>query len=191
MKLLRNRKRLAGALAVLMLFLLGVWAFGHYQRGRHLAQVQELRQQLAGEAGRKLSADQRRELRRRFGEELKQLSPDQRRDLTKDRRDAMRDKLRKFFQLSKMDRTAALDSAIDRMEKGRKQRDSGTVGAATGPGPKGGWGSRSPQERERLRKLWLDATTPEERAQRAEYFRQLSQRRQQRGLSPMGFPGRG
>jgi uncharacterized membrane protein len=186
MKLFRNRKQLTAGLTLLVILLVGVWAFGYYRRHQQLARAHELRQQLTGEAGRKLPPDQRRELWKKYGQEVKQLSPEQRRDLTKDRREAVLAKLQKFFQMSKKERTVALDADIDRMEKWRKQRDSGAGGGPGGPGAKGGGPPRDAQDRERMRRQRLDETTPEERALRAEYFKLLNQRRQQRGLTPTG-----
>src|SRR5262249_46825275 len=152
--------RLTAAAALILFLLLGVWVFAYYRQDQQLARAQELRQQLTGEAGRKLTADQRRDLRKRYGEELKQLSPEQRRELAKNRREAMHDKLKKFFQLSKKDRTAAVDQDIDRMEKMRKQRAAAGSGSGAagpkGPGARGGGPPPNSQDREHMRRQRLD-----------------------------------
>jgi hypothetical protein len=68
----------------------------------------------------------------------------------------------------------------ERAAKGKGLAGAGPKGV--GPPGKGGLGPKDPEARERARKLRLDNLTPEQRARRVEFSRQLNQRRQQRGL---------
>jgi hypothetical protein len=181
-----RRRRLLAAALLLLLLLLGAV---HVARpDPHLAKVRELRQQLAGDAGRRLTERQRREGWRRLRDELKQLSPRQRRELSAERRQRSTERLRRFARMSKAERAAFLDAEINRMEALRRQGRGGPGGGrggAFGAGPAGGAGGRagrSAEDRERWRKQRLDETTPEERALRAEFFKALADRRQQRGM---------
>jgi hypothetical protein len=191
MRLLQTRKRRLAAAALLLLLLLLLFRVA--RPDPHLAKIKELRQQLAGEAGRRLTAQQRREGWKQLRDELKQLSPRQRRELSAERRKRATERLRRFARLSKAERRAFLDAEINRMEGMRRQRSSGAGGGRGGfggPGPGGGPAGRagwSAEDRERWRKQRLDETTPEERALRADFFKALSDRRQQRGLGAGPF----
>jgi hypothetical protein len=185
-------KRVVQALAVLVAVLL---LLGVVQRFRAQAQVERVRRlssRLTGEDGRKLSEEERREAWRRVREEVGRLSPKQRSALREDRRKASRERLARFFKMSPAEKQSYLDQQIDSMEQLRKRWQSQGGRRGNGPGgPPGGGRSLSPEERDRRRKDRLDQTTPEERAQRAEFFKALSLRRQQRGLGGWGFPGGG
>jgi hypothetical protein len=177
MNMILNRERLVAAG---ILIVLAILAFSLYRRIRpdpQLAHARELGKQLAD---RSLSADQRRELGKQFREEMQKLSPQQRGDLFKDRQKAMRDRIAGFFKKSKQEQMAQLDEDINRMQQFRGQ----------GPPPGGRNGAqvaRSSDDRDNRKRERIDQTTPEERAQRAEYFKQLNARRQQRGLGSIGF----
>jgi hypothetical protein len=211
MKSSRTRKGLV-VLALLLLLLSAAGLLARLRADRQLARVKDLRNQLAGPAGRQLTREQRREGWQRLRKEVQRLSPAQRRMLFDERRKQQRERLAKFFKLSPEERLAELDRRIDRMEAMRQQwearraaRDSGrspdgagngsgaggtSTGTATnGPGGPPPWRGRprSDEERNQRRKEWLARTTPEERAQRAEYFKLLAQRREQRGLPPLTF----
>jgi hypothetical protein len=199
-----KRKRIRWALLallLLLLLLLGLGARKRVQASRQEAKVKELRGRLTGEAGRKLSPDQRREAWRQLRRETEKLSPRQRKALAAGRRKAFRDRLGRFFKLPPKERLAELDRDIQRLEEARRRwqasraSGAGGPGQAWGAGPAGGGGpggrgrgrAMSWEDRQRMRKQRLDDSTPEERAQRAEYFRLLQQRRQQLGLGG-GFP---
>jgi hypothetical protein len=189
---LNSRRRRLVAVAALLLFLLGIGVVWYFWPDPHLAHAQELRRQLTDESGRNLSAEQRRDLRQQLGAEKRQLSPEQRRKLWADRKNPFREQVKKYFTLSKPEQTALLDQQLNRMEQWRSERaqEMHTVGqAANGAGP-GGGRPADPDQREQRRRERLDQTTPEERAQFAEFFTQLKARRQQRGLSGSGFGGR-
>jgi len=183
----RSPKRIAVLAGTLLVLAGSVWAIKHFWPNRHLARAQELRAQLTGEAGRTLSGEQRRELWGQLRAEAKQLSPEQRRNLW---REQQQKRMKEYFSLSPQEKKAYLDAQIDRMEQWRRELAKAGDGGDTGPG----WGQRrflSPEERDKRRRDRLDMTTPEERAERAEFFKDLQARRQQRGLGSFGFPGRG
>src|SRR5262249_53857234 len=142
-----------------------------------LAHARELGKQLAD---RGLSADQRQALGKQFREEMRKLSPQQRGELFKDRQRAMRERITGFFKKSRQEQVAQLDEDINRMQQFR--------GQGPPPGGTNGAGSFvSSEDRDTRRRQRLDQSTAEERAQRAEYFKQLNARRQERGLGPIGF----
>src|SRR5262249_45963059 len=88
----RNRKRFLKALMAVALLLCGLGAFFRFRPDPHFDRVKELREQLAGEAGRKLPAEERRELGRQMRQEIEQMSPRQRQELFAERRQAQREK---------------------------------------------------------------------------------------------------
>src|SRR5260370_40734704 len=117
MNLSENRKRIAlASVAILLLLAILVVIWCCWPNGR-VAAVQQLRAQLAGEAGRKLTADQRRELLGQIRDNVRQLTPLERRELDKERRE----QLKKYFSLSKREQIAYLDKQIQRMEAARRQ----------------------------------------------------------------------
>ena len=172
-----NRKRIV---ALGILIVLTVLVLCLYQRVRpdpQLAHARELGKQLAD---RSLSSEKRRELGKQFRDEMRKLSPQQRGELFKDRQKAMRDRIAGYFKKSRQEQMAQLDEDINRMQQFRGQ----------GP-PPGGANTAAPfvssEDRDTRRRQRVDQSTAEERAQRAEYFKQLNARRQQRGLGPLGF----
>jgi hypothetical protein len=74
-------------------------------------------------------------------------------------------------------------------QAGTNQPGTGTTAQA---GPGGGWNQMTTEERQNRRKAMLDSTTPEQRAQFDQYFRDMAARRQARGMSGGwgGFGGR-
>src|SRR5262249_8710391 len=81
-----------------------------------VAAIQQLRAQLTGEAGRKLTPQQRRELRDLMREQMRQLTPMERRELDKERREQMK----KYFSMPKKDKIAYFDQQIKRMQAARR-----------------------------------------------------------------------
>ncbi|MCE9557031.1 MAG: hypothetical protein K8T91_27100, partial [Planctomycetes bacterium] len=55
-------------------------------------------------------------------------------------------------------------------------------------GPPGNWQNMTAEQRRQMQRQMLDSTTPEFRAQMAEYIKQVESRRQSRGL-PAFRPG--
>ena len=192
MNLSRKHKRTALATLALLLLLLGILAaYLRFRPDPQVEKVKEMRDQLAGEAGRQLSPEERRERWQQLRQEMQQLSPKQRREVWADRRQASRERLARFSRMSPAERVAFLDEQIRRMEAARRQRQAsgGGAGAGNSQGPGGSRGrpGLSSEQRDQLRRNRLDNTTPQERQQRADYFRQLADRRLQLGLPARPF----
>lgn len=184
MALFQNRRRLALASGVVLLLLGTLLAFWYLRADAQLARVRELQQQLRGDANRNLPPEQRREQWQQLRAEMDTLTPDQRRKLGDERQQAMRERLKQFFAMSKQERAASLDKQIDRREAARKEQlASGNNPNGAGPG-RGGRNMGTPEERELRRKQRLDQTTPEDRAMMAEFRREMQAQRQQRGFRP-------
>jgi hypothetical protein len=179
MALSRPRRQTLTILTVLLAILVALW---YFWPNRNLARARELQLQLAGEAGRHLPADQRRELWGQLRATMAKLSSEQRRDLFRGSREQ---EMKAYFALPPKEKVAYLDRHINRMQQRSKQA-----------GPKGppqktlGKRPSNPEEREKWRKLRLDRSTPEQRAMRSEFFKDLQARRRQRGLPEFGSPGR-
>jgi hypothetical protein len=191
MNLSEKRRRIAVA-SVAALLLLAIFAAAWYFRSnRRVAAVQELRAQLTGEAGRKLAPAERRELWGQMRDQMRQLTPSERRELDKERRE----RLKKYFSLSKKEKNAYLDEQIKRMEAARRQwqaqssNNQRANNANVGPRIR----TLDPEERDKRRRERLDFSTAEERAYRAQFRKDLDQRRAQLGLPPMrgGWGGGG
>jgi hypothetical protein len=171
----------------------------------------DLGRQFAADETRSLTEEQQKELALKLFKEMGQLSPEQRRKaFQKEFQPIIQNHIKKFFALDTAEeRQAQLDKDIDQMEQLRKWADTfravgGLFGnrrrddsKADGSQPSGkaddagpGGGQMSPEDRLRLRKEWLDTTTPEQRAMMGEYARQMMQRRQERGLPTFGPGGR-
>ena len=192
MNTIPNRRRLKVATTLLAVFLVLLLFLHFFRPDPELAKAMELRQQLRSEDNRKLPPDKRRELFQKFNQQVRQLKPEQRRALFQGQPNPMRERIDRYFTLSKKARAAFLDQEIKRMESMRGQRGpAGGPNAGFGAGPNGG--NRPPssaEDRDHRRRERLDQTTAEERARFAVYFQDLRQRRQQLGLPPMGGRGR-
>jgi hypothetical protein len=157
-----------------------------------LAKARELRNELTGANARNMDPQERRQKWEQFRREQEQLSPAERKELWADVRQKRQEEMKRYFAMSPAQKTAYLDDRINRMEQMRKQREAaqkaqgGSGGTAAPLGPPGG--QRSQEERERLRKERLDDSTPEERAMRDQYFKDLQARRAQRGLPALSRP---
>jgi hypothetical protein len=180
---LENPRRLAIRGGVLAVVAVGAWMTWHFWPNPHLARARALREQLAGEAGQALSSEERRELWAKVRAETKHLSPEQRRNLWQEQQRHM---MQKYQSLSPQEKIAFLDGQIDRMEQFRRDRPQNAD--PNGAAARGRF--LSPEERDRRRRERLDLTTPEDRALRHEFFKDLQARRQLRGLGGFGFPGR-
>jgi hypothetical protein len=207
-----RKKHVAVILGILLLALGAVGAYFLFRTNPHLARMKALQDQLRARA-ENLSPEDRRNLFRQIGEERQKLSPADRDKLSRERAKAglerRREQMKKYFALSDDDKKAYLDEQIDQEEarrKDREQRRADRGDNAQGPGQRGnrqgfgpgggGRGDNSSVDRGRGRKNRLNETTPEDRQQWSTYVQELSQRRQQRGLPPLGggrggFGGRG
>src|SRR5437016_543363 len=134
---IHKNRRTTMVLAALALFLFLFWIVRSNAGDEQLENVQALRSQLAGDAGKKLSADQRKDVRQKLGQEMKKLSPQQRQELGKEQRKAMQARMEKFFKSSKKEQIAQLDRDIEQMEKARKDWEKNQKGTKAGASGKG------------------------------------------------------
>jgi len=169
----------------------------------------ELRDKIQQQRDSGASRDEMRETYGQLRDVAEKLTPAQQRELRQgsDRGRGFERRISEYFALPPEQRIAALDKQIDEFENMRKEwekrRAQGNNGQARGGGGGGGagnvsaagggpgnWGDRGNQPREqrsrsdRLRER-LDSSTPQERAQMAEYFTQMQDRRKARGLPPI------
>jgi hypothetical protein len=203
-----NKKKLAiGIVAVLALAGLA-WAFLPAGEDPQVAKVVELQNKLFSE-NPQVPPEDRRKAFEELRTEAEKLTEEQRMKMMRDNPPPMMKQFQQhvvnYFDLPQDKRKAELDTAIDEMEKRRKEweqgreprraQGGGPAGAAGG-GPRGpggggpgGFGRNLDQnQRNQFAKKMLDNTTPQQRAMFGEYFRDLQQRRQERGLPPMGGP---
>jgi hypothetical protein len=186
----RRRRRW---LVALLLFLL-IGGLGWAVRSpSHLARAQELQRELF--EAKNLPPEERKARFEAFRSEVKQLTEGQKRELFAPMREKRKAEMNRYFAMSPREKTKYLDDLIDRSEKMKKEWEQkgkangggpgGGPGGGFGFGPGGGGGGKAstPQEKETRRKQALDNTSPEERAQRDQFRRDLDNRRRQRGLS--------
>jgi hypothetical protein len=200
----RRRKRWL-LLLLLLLFLIGgtVWAT---RPDPHLARAKELQAELFSPEAKNLSPEDRKAKFEQYRAEVKNLTPEQKKELSEPMRAKMRADLERYHAMSQEEKARHLDEVIDRSEKMRKEREQrakanggqpggggpggggprGGPGGGPGGGPNGPGGSRTAADIEKRRKERLDQSTPEERAMRDEFRRDLEARRKQRGLPPSG-----
>lgn len=138
--------------------------------------------------------------RRQIFTTIRNLSDKERRKAFSNMREAMREamdeRMEAYFKLPQEERTAYLDEMIDRMKERRERRKEREKASA--PGNSGGRSGESARDKPRednrargteRRKDRIESSNPEQRARRAEFFKDLRKRAQERGVS-MGGPGR-
>jgi hypothetical protein len=196
-----RRWRRRGAIAFLLVGLVGLaWAV---RPDPHLARAKELQKQLFGPQAKGLSADERKARFAEYRGEVKRLSANQKWELSAPVREKQKAEMDRYFALSPKEKLKYLDERIDRSEKARKEWGQkgkqtkggppggnksgspgvGKAGFAGAPGGGPGAGPRSAEAIEKRRKQFLDRTTPEERAKRDLFRKEMNDRRRQRGLS--------
>lgn len=195
-----KRKRItAAALLSLLILAIGVWWFG-FRKDQQVESVRQLQADAFNEKTRDLPEEQRREKFRQFREAYGQLSESQRREIRKEQSRGMQGRMtgqiHTYFELPNAKRIAFLDKQINEMEKRRRESAKrGNSGRERGPGSRGGTESRGrgsretkPSEgdredrRDRRKRGYLDGTTPQQRAEMAEFMDALRERREERGL---------
>jgi hypothetical protein len=181
-----NKGRTILVLGTLFLLAGALGAYWYLSHDSQLDKVREMGEQLRSEETRKLPREQRRELFGQFRKEMEKLSVEQRRQLFAERRNPFQERIDKFFKASRREQQAMLDQAIQREEQFRANMANRPQSVGFG-----NRGNSSPEDREKRRQQWLSMTTPMERAQMAEFRQQLQQRRQQLGLGPSPWGGRG
>jgi hypothetical protein len=198
----RNQKTV---LALVVVLGIGAVAYALLPAGPDpdVVRVQQMQQRLF-DPNTKMSDDERMKGFRELGEASRNLTDEQRMQIFRENPMAkrMRQSVVDYFNLPEKERVALLDKHIDEMEKFRKNMErrrkerqakgGGPPGGGPGGGPGGPGGSGGPGggggDRSAMQKRMLDNTSPQERAMFGEYFQQMQQRRQERGLPPMGGP---
>jgi hypothetical protein len=145
--------------------------------------------EMASAAAKDWTQEHRREKGAEMRTAMEQLSTAQRNQLAAERRKRFEDEMKRYAQMSQVEKTRYLDEQIDRQEKMRQQiaqqNPNGSRGPTGGPGTfgSGGQPGMSQEEREKRRKERLDQTTPESRAAMDIYRKDMENRRRQRGLA--------
>jgi hypothetical protein len=205
----RRRWRRWSALALLLLGAGGLtWAM---RPDPHLSRAQALQKELFSPEAKNLSPEDRKARFAEYREQVKHLNDDQKWELGAPMREKQKAEMDRYFAMSQPERIRYLDEQIDRSEKMRQawkqkaaqgkgsqgggQAKGRPPGGGFGPGGKGGGAQaggkggrtpRSPEEINQRRKQHLDRSTPEERAQRDRFRKDMADRRKQRGLPTRG-----
>ena len=197
---MKNKKVLIALVAVVVLGGLA-WAFIPSAADRQVAKVVELQEKLFTENSN-IPREQRRQAFEELRNEAEKLTPEQREKMMRDNPPPfarqMQQQVVAYFDLPDDKQKAHLDKQIDEMEKRRADWDKRrSERGKQGDGPRGGGGppgggfgrSTDPSKQAEMRKKMLDNTSPQQRAMFGEYFKQLEDRRKERGLPPMRGPG--
>jgi len=180
-------KRAIFFLAVLALIGGSLGAYWHFRTDPQLAKVLEMRELMRPEVVREMPREERRQRFADFRAEVEKLTPEQRRKLFEGRPNRFQERIERFQKASRQEQLAILDNIIKQQESFRASQ----ANQNWGPGGPGNRGSLSPEDREKRRREMLDLTTPQQRAQMADFRQQLQQRRQQLGLGPSPWGSRG
>jgi hypothetical protein len=185
---MNKRKAAIGVGVVIVLAAIGAWAFGMFGgTDPAIAQLQELGKQAFDD---KLPESQRDQFRSQFRQQMGSLTEDQRRaffDANRDQWQARsQERMNEFFKMSKADQQKRLDEIINRMSQPRNnQRQNAGQGGGRGS-------SMTEAQREERSKRRLDSTTPQGRAQMAQFRKMIDQRAAERGVKiPSGGGGWG
>lgn len=187
----RNKKTVV---ALLVLVLIGGVAYALLPAGPdpEMVKVQQLQEKLF-DPDAKLTDDERRNGFRELGEAAEKLTDEQRMQVMRENPFArrMRQRVVDYFDLPEDERLAMLDEHIDEFEKRRKEFEKRMADrGGERRGPPGGFnrGNQDPNAQNARAKRFLDHTSPAERAMFGEYFKDMQERRRQRGLPSFGGP---
>ena len=192
----RRRWRRLFALALLLLGIGGlVWAVRPDPR---MSRAQSLQKELFGPDSKNLSPEERKARFAEYREQVKHLNDDQKWELSAPMREKQRAEMDRYVALSAKDKLRYLDERIDKSEKMRKDREKQKTQGKAGPpgggfgfggppggnkagGPGGGKGGggpggKSPEEIQQRKKQALERTTPEERAKRDQFRKNLAEK---------------
>lgn len=180
-------KNLVGLTAMIVCVLLASWAFGLFGGESVDPKVAELEQE-----AKKISEvpeDQQRDAGRAFFEKMRDanLNEDQRNEF-RERMMPMMMKMMEarmdtFLAMTPEEQLAEMDKRIDEQEAWRKEREANSSERG-GPG-----GARTPEQMEARMKGMLERTTPDQRAKFETVVTMMNQRREERGLEPVGPRG--
>lgn len=200
-----KKKNVLAVLLLLAVFAVAAWAFWPAGPDPQLAKVAALQEQ-AFKPDSKATPEERRKTFEELRTEAEKLTPEQRGELMRTNPPPFMREMQKtisdFAELPENKRKEFLDKHIDRMESRRKEMqkrfaDRGAAGPGGPPGGpgggppgggRGGFGGNDPQRRQEMQKKMLDNTSPDDRAKFGLFFREMAQRRQERGMPPMRGP---
>jgi hypothetical protein len=168
-----------------------VAAYGLYRAIRpdpNLKKIQQLREEFAN--SKDWTPEQRQQKGREMREAMQNLSPSQREALAAERQKRAEAEMERYANLTPTEKIRHLDEQITREQKMRQQfaqrNPNGQRPQTAGPNNFGS-GQRqslSAEERDKRRKERLNNTSPEYRARRDQYRKDMAARRQQWGLVP-------
>ncbi|WP_442484848.1 hypothetical protein [Aeoliella sp. SH292] len=180
-----NRKHVFGAFVACLMLLSGAWAMGWF--GGDDAEVAALIAEMQNQD------DMTDEQRQAFRERMRSLDDGQRQMLFGSMMQARQAEMQsRVYALSAMppaQRRAELDKWINDMESRRKQWEAGRGGRGAGLGGGGGGppgGEMTSAERAQRGKSRLDRSTPEMRATMTQMMKMVNERREERGMEPIG-----
>jgi hypothetical protein len=184
-------------LALVFVLLLTGLGLRFFRGNARVERLRRMRDEVFSPAALQASPQERREKMDAFRKEQEKLSPEERKEVWADLRKEREKELERYHKMSKEEKDAYLDERIDQMEARRaawqNSNGAGRGAERTGASPenRGARSNLSAEDRERRRKDMLDSTTPEQRALRDQFFKDLQARRVQRGLpgsawGPMG-----
>lgn len=186
-----NRKR--RLITILFLFLVLVAGYGVYRMvctPPALTKVRQLQRELAAADARGWSTEQHQAKLHELRVTIQQLSSAQRATLAAERQQQLQADMERYSRMSPPEKIRYLDEQIDRAARIRQQWTgtnggppfSSTMGTNTNRRQSAGSSSATPDARDQRRKEMLDRTTPEYRALRDQFRKDLENRRKQRGL---------
>jgi len=162
-------------LLLLLLFLL----WGTYRAVRpdpNLKKLKQLREEFA--QSKDWTPEQRQQKGREMREAMQKLSPSQRDALATERQKRFEAEMEQYANMTPAEKIQHLDKQITREQKMRQQ-----FGQQTPNGQRPSRPSQSAEDREKRRKERLNNTSPEFRARRDQYQKDLAARRQQWGFA--------
>lgn len=194
-----NRKRVGIAAAMLAFVAIGLaWYFRPPAVDPQVQQFRDTQQKLIELPDGRDSREERRELFGQMREQMQQLKPEQQQELSSSPPPsfmrAIHKRISPYFELAPEERVAFLDREIQRMEE--MMRDmrpmmAAASGAAGGNGSDRGppfGGNMSQERRDEMQRRMLDKTTPIQRAQMAEFLKDIMARRKELGLQSFPAP---
>jgi hypothetical protein len=196
---MNKRRLIIGSVAVILLGV-AAWALGFFDRtDPAIAQLQQIGEQMWDTS---LSDAQRDQLRGQFRQSLDSMSESQRRaffDANRDRWSGrMNQRMDEYFTLPRTEQQKRLDEILNRIVQARNSQqqggnaNGGANGGRRGDSNRGDRGrNMTDAQREERSKRRLDRSTPKQRAQFAEFRKQLDQRAAQRGIKLDDQWGRG
>jgi hypothetical protein len=135
-----------------------------------------------------------REKEKAIRDEAKKLSPESRRELMQGQIKFMTGLTKQVIKMPPSQRNAVIDFFIDTVEAERKAAEKRAAEAKKNGNASGGEGDaeaarrrgpRTDEDRERGRRMFMDAMSAEDRATMIEGLRMVNDRRRERGLPPM------